>query len=229
MAGGGGDATAPRGNLRRGEAARQVSDRTKLRKEQKNGKESDLAFNPFIPLRVNTSSQSRGPRKVSGMVRESTTRIREYQAHQTCAPSHGSALQLLPATLPQILLSAGQLQNATALYSLHPPQHFHLKFFFLTFLCYAQQLPLLVSHLPPCPLHLSVLLPRRGRSLGHGQHPPDPLHQQTPAVGSSCCRAASAAPSRQGTVASWLVDKRKRSKIKISFQKVFPSLPLPTS
>lgn len=48
-----------------------------------------------------------------------------------------------------------------------------------------------------------------------------PFHQQSPAVGSSCSRA----PSQQGTIASWLVDKRKRSKIKISFQKSLPISP----
>lgn len=48
MAGGGGDSTAPRGTLQKGEAALQASDRTTLRREQKNRTESEMGFNSLL-------------------------------------------------------------------------------------------------------------------------------------------------------------------------------------
>lgn len=158
----------PRGNLQRGEAALQVSDRTKLRKEEKNGKESNLAFNAFISLHANTSFQSRRPKRVSDTVRESTTRLREYQAHQTRAPSHGSTpgcFQLCSHT--RILLSAGQLRNATASYSLHPAQHFQPLLY--TAAAVAHVTP---SPVPPAPLGAAA---QTGKEPGPWPAPAGPL------------------------------------------------------
>lgn len=186
MAGGGGDITAPRGNLWRRDAALQVSDRAKLRKEEKNGKESDLAFNPFIPLHVHTSFQSRGPKRVSDRVRESTTRLREHQAHQTRALSHGSTpgcFQLHSHT--RILLSAGQLQNTTALYSLHPAQHFQPLLYSAA--ATARVTP---SPVPPAPLGAAA---QTGKEPGPWPAPAGPL---------SISRAPRWAPAAPGHQAS---------------------------
>lgn len=205
----------PRGNLQRGEAALQVSDRTKLRKEEKNGKESNLAFNAFISLHANTSFQSRRPKRVSDRVRESTTRLREYQAHQTCAPSHGSTpgcFQLCSHPDPPerratpkchcfILLTPSSAFPASAIHS--------------SCCCSCHTFPC-----APCTSWCCCPDVEGARAMASSHRAP--FHQQSPMVGSSCSRAASAALSRQGTIASWLVDKRKRSKIKISFQKSLP-------
>lgn len=158
----------PRGNLQREQAALQVSDRAKLRKEQKNGKESNLAFNAFIPLHAYTSFQSRGPKRVSDTVRESTTRLREYQAHQTRAPSHGSTpgcFQLHSHT--RILLSTGQLQNTNALCSLHSAQHFQPLLY--TAAATAHVTP---SPVPPAPLGAAA---QTGKEPGPWPAPAGPL------------------------------------------------------
>lgn len=88
--------------------------RPEPRGEQKNGRESELGFNSFLPLSVcvNTSFQSRALNRNSGDGGE------HYEAHRIpsrknpvgCmyALSHTSTIQLLPAALAHLSLSLSE-------------------------------------------------------------------------------------------------------------------------